>query len=233
MCFLEFGARFLRLFWICWQTSSAPIKWRLRTESALPVLRVSAQMSETGLWILHSYRSWWWWALRWGERSPTLLAGGSPRHACAVARRSGGCITTCQSWLSHADMAWLICEKELPAWAGCSRPGGTVWWRSARRRLTSFGVGAWRIGKPRRKNAPSDSCRSRRPSSVGLCCTCRKHTGGLMVMLKQEEGGNITVAFIWNKPFWRVWMDNDSLLWFIESTSWRRNKMPDYRKKRS
>lgn len=153
----------------------------------LPVLCVGAQVGETGLWILHSYRSGWWLALRWGERSLTLLAGGSPRHACAAAHRSGGCITTRQSWLmSHAG---TTCEEGLPAWAGCSRPGGTVWWRSAGTRLTSFGDGAWRIGRPRRKNGPFDSCRSQRPSSAGLCCTCRKHTGGLMVMLKYEEVG--------------------------------------------
>lgn len=72
----------------------------------------------------------------------------------------------------------------LPALAGCSHPCGKVWWRSAGTLWTSFGVCVWRNGRPRRKNVPSDSRRSRRLSSVGLYCNYRKHTDGLLVMLK-------------------------------------------------
>lgn len=160
---------------ICWQGSLQ-----------LMGLQVCAQASVTGLGINYSYRSWWWWVLRWGERSQTLLEGGWPRHACAVARRSAGCVITRQSRLtSQVNTAWLVWRKnKLPAWAGCSHPCGKVWWRSAGTPLTSSGVGAWRTGRPRRKNAPSDSRRSPRRSSAGLCCNCRRHTDGLMVMLK-------------------------------------------------
>lgn len=162
---------------ICWQGSLQ-----------LMEVQVCAQASVTGLGIDYSYRSWWWWVLRWGERSQTLLVGGCPRHACAVARRSAGCVITRQSRLtSQVNTAWLVWrrkKKKLPAWAGCSRPRGKVWWRSAGTRLTSSGVGAWRNGRPQRKNAPSDSRRSPRRPSVGLCCNCRRHTDGLTVMLK-------------------------------------------------
>lgn len=190
---LELGVRFLLALWIWIQTCSAAANWWLRTKWAPPVRQVSAQRSETSLRVLYPYRSWWWWALRWGERSPTLLAGGSTRHACAAAaahRSSGGEGGGHNgSVLVEATCLADLWGGFLPAWAGCSRPGGTVWWRSAGTRLTSSGVGAWRIGRPRRKNAPSGSCRSRRPSSAGLYCTCREHTGGLTPLLKYQKGG--------------------------------------------
>lgn len=86
---------------ICWQGSLQ-----------LMGLQVCAQASVTGLGIVYSYRSWWWWVLRWGERSQTLLAGGWPRHACAVARRSAGCVIACQSRLtSQVNTTWMVWRK--------------------------------------------------------------------------------------------------------------------------
>lgn len=234
---LEFDAR-LHLLWFWLRICSATTTWWLRTQSDLLIPRAN----------LATCLCWAEWNRSHKHRSVPLLVMMGPAVRRAFPDAPGGGLASsrlrrrsqiCRLHHNTSVLADVTSRHSLadlragglPALAGCSRPCGKVWWRSAGTLWTSFGVGAWRNGRPRRKNAPSDSRRSRRLSSVGLYCNCRKHTDGLLVMLEYWGGG--TLAFIWNEPFWRAWMDNESLLWFIESASRRRNKMTDYRKKRS
>lgn len=97
----EFAASLLPLFWI-WPQRGDSEPDQICWQGSLQLMRLQdcAQASVTGLGIVYSYRSWWWWVLRWGGRSQTLLAVGSPRHAGAVARRSASCVITRQPRLT-------------------------------------------------------------------------------------------------------------------------------------